>query len=132
MAWKRAGHECSSAPLPSMCNPDPVPAPSEITIYKARHRCFPSISITLSYRIILEFLLQDQEIIPVNVGDHDTCTETAPAKPGIGAFVERLLKTRRKQDETDFRKNARNSNHRPSGLERPETQTNCGSKKHQW
>jgi len=31
-----------------------------------------SVSINLSYRITLELLIQDQEIIPVNVGDHDT------------------------------------------------------------
>jgi proteic killer suppression protein len=31
-----------------------------------------SVSINLSYRITLEFLLNDREIIPVNVGDHDT------------------------------------------------------------
>ena len=31
-----------------------------------------SVSINLSYRITLEFILKDQEIIPVNVGDHDT------------------------------------------------------------
>jgi len=31
-----------------------------------------SVSINLSYRITLEFLLKDQEIIPINVGDHDT------------------------------------------------------------
>ena len=31
-----------------------------------------SVSINLSYRITLEFLLTDREIIPVNVGDHDT------------------------------------------------------------
>jgi len=31
-----------------------------------------SVSINLSYRITLESLLKDQEIIPVNVGDHDT------------------------------------------------------------
>ena len=31
-----------------------------------------SISINLSYRITLEFLIQEQEIIPVNVGDHDS------------------------------------------------------------
>lgn len=30
-----------------------------------------SISLSLSYRITLEFLIQEQEIIPVNVGDHD-------------------------------------------------------------
>ena len=30
-----------------------------------------SISINLSYRTILELLIQDEEIIPVNVGDHD-------------------------------------------------------------
>jgi mRNA-degrading endonuclease YafQ of YafQ-DinJ toxin-antitoxin module len=29
-----------------------------------------SVSINLSYRITLELLIQDQRIIPVNVGDH--------------------------------------------------------------
>ena len=31
-----------------------------------------SASINLSYRITLELLIQGQQIIPVNVGDHDT------------------------------------------------------------
>ena len=31
-----------------------------------------SVSITLSYRITLEFLIEGDEIVPVNVGDHDT------------------------------------------------------------
>jgi toxin HigB-1 len=31
-----------------------------------------SVSINLSYRITFEFLIQDQDIIPINVGDHDT------------------------------------------------------------
>lgn len=30
-----------------------------------------SVSINLSYRITLEFLIRDQVIVPVNVGDHD-------------------------------------------------------------
>lgn len=30
-----------------------------------------SVSVKLSYRITLELLIQDQQIIPVNVGDHD-------------------------------------------------------------
>ena len=30
-----------------------------------------SVSINLSYRITLELLIQDEEIILVNVGDHD-------------------------------------------------------------
>ena len=30
-----------------------------------------SVSINLSYRITLELLIQEGEIIPVNVGDHD-------------------------------------------------------------
>ena len=30
-----------------------------------------SVSIKLSYRITLELLIQDEQIIPVNVGDHD-------------------------------------------------------------
>ncbi|WP_310463679.1 hypothetical protein [Sphaerotilus sp.] len=31
-----------------------------------------SVSINLSYRITLELLIVDQEIVLVNVGDHDT------------------------------------------------------------
>ena len=31
-----------------------------------------SVSINLSYRITLELLIQGQQIIPVNVGDHDS------------------------------------------------------------
>ena len=30
-----------------------------------------SVSINLSYRLTLELLIQDQQIIPVNVGGHD-------------------------------------------------------------
>ena len=30
-----------------------------------------SVSINLSYRITLEMLIQDEQIIPVNIGDHD-------------------------------------------------------------
>ncbi len=30
-----------------------------------------SVSINLSYRITLDLLIQDEQIIPVNVGDHD-------------------------------------------------------------
>jgi len=31
-----------------------------------------SVSINLSYRITFEFMIQDQDIILINVGDHDT------------------------------------------------------------
>jgi len=31
-----------------------------------------SVSITLSYRITLEFLITGREIVPIDVGDHDT------------------------------------------------------------
>lgn len=30
-----------------------------------------SVSINVSYRITLELLIQDEQIIPINVGDHD-------------------------------------------------------------
>jgi mRNA-degrading endonuclease YafQ of YafQ-DinJ toxin-antitoxin module len=30
-----------------------------------------SVSINLSYRITLELLITDEQVIPVNVGDHD-------------------------------------------------------------
>lgn len=31
-----------------------------------------SVSINLSYRITLELLIGDRQIVPINVGDHDT------------------------------------------------------------
>lgn len=31
-----------------------------------------SVAINLSYRITLELLIQDEQIIPVNVGDHES------------------------------------------------------------
>ncbi len=31
-----------------------------------------SVSINISYRITLELIIQDEQIIPVNVGDHDS------------------------------------------------------------
>ena len=34
-----------------------------------------SVSINVSYRITLELLIQDEQIIPVNVGDHDAVYE---------------------------------------------------------
>ncbi|KQX99529.1 plasmid stabilization protein [Rhodanobacter sp. Root480] len=30
-----------------------------------------SVSINLSYRITLELIIRDQQIVPINVGDHD-------------------------------------------------------------
>ena len=36
-----------------------------------RLACVHSVSINLRYRITLELLIQDERIIPVNVGDHD-------------------------------------------------------------
>jgi mRNA-degrading endonuclease YafQ of YafQ-DinJ toxin-antitoxin module len=36
-----------------------------------KHESLHLVSINLSYRITLELLIQDEQIIPVNVGDHD-------------------------------------------------------------
>ncbi len=36
-----------------------------------RRQALHSVSINLSCRITLELLIQDEQIIPVNVGDHD-------------------------------------------------------------
>ncbi len=38
---------------------------------RGRLQALHSVSINLSYRITLELLIQDEQIIPVNVGDHD-------------------------------------------------------------
>ncbi|MDP2823097.1 MAG: plasmid stabilization protein [Sulfuritalea sp.] len=38
---------------------------------RGKHEGLHSVSINLSYRITLELLIQDQQIIPVNVVDHD-------------------------------------------------------------
>lgn len=37
-----------------------------------KHKGLHSVSINLSYRITLELLIEDGQIIPINVGDHDT------------------------------------------------------------
>lgn len=37
-----------------------------------------SVSINLSYRITLELMIQDGEIIPINVGDHDAVYQRRP------------------------------------------------------
>ena len=39
--------------------------------FSGRLQGIHSVSINLSYRITLELLIQDQQIIPLNVGDHD-------------------------------------------------------------
>jgi mRNA-degrading endonuclease YafQ of YafQ-DinJ toxin-antitoxin module len=38
---------------------------------QGKHEGLHSVSINVSYRITLELLIQDEQIIPVNVGDHD-------------------------------------------------------------
>ncbi|MDP2788308.1 MAG: plasmid stabilization protein [Pseudomonadota bacterium] len=40
-------------------------------VLSGRHQGLHSVSINLSYRITLEFLIQDERIIPVDVGNHD-------------------------------------------------------------
>lgn len=37
-----------------------------------KHQGVHSVSITLSYRITLELMIRDEQIILVNIGDHDT------------------------------------------------------------
>ena len=36
-----------------------------------KHRGLHSVSINLSYRITIEFVVRERQIIPINVGDHD-------------------------------------------------------------
>ena len=38
---------------------------------QGKHEGLHSLSINLSYRMTLELLIRDGQIIPVNVGDHD-------------------------------------------------------------
>lgn len=38
---------------------------------RGKYEGLHSVSINLSYRITMELLIQDQQIIPVNVGDRD-------------------------------------------------------------
>ena len=49
------------------------PAHPSLRLHPLRGRLdgLHSVSINLSYRITLELLIQDGQIIPVNVGDHD-------------------------------------------------------------
>ena len=34
-------------------------------------RCYHSISITMQYRIVIDFIIQDNKIIPIDIGTHD-------------------------------------------------------------
>ena len=52
--------------LPAANTVEAVEAP-----LRGKHEGLHSVSINLSCRITLELLIQDQQIIPVNVGDHD-------------------------------------------------------------
>ncbi|OYY74338.1 MAG: plasmid stabilization protein [Gammaproteobacteria bacterium 28-57-27] len=38
---------------------------------RGKHEGLHSVSINLSYRITIELLIEDGQIIPINVGDHD-------------------------------------------------------------
>ena len=51
---------------------DPYHPSLRLHALKGRLSGLHSISINLSQRITLELLIQDREIIPVNVGGHDT------------------------------------------------------------
>ena len=67
---------------PELCRPyrktlqllelNPFHASLRLHPLKGRLAGLHSVSINLSYRITLELLIQDQQIILVNVGDHDT------------------------------------------------------------
>ncbi|HVV97224.1 MAG TPA: hypothetical protein VHC92_08805 [Rhodanobacteraceae bacterium] len=39
-----------------------------------------SISINLSYRITIDFIIREKQIVPINVGDHDAVYRRASAK----------------------------------------------------
>ena len=34
-------------------------------------RCCHSISITMKYRVVIDFVIQNNEIIPIDIGTHD-------------------------------------------------------------
>ena len=38
---------------------------------QGKHEAYYSVSITMSYRMIIEFLVVDKEIIPLSIGTHD-------------------------------------------------------------
>ncbi len=44
-----------------------------LRLYKlnGKLRCYYSISITMQYRIVIDFIMQDNEIIPIDIGTHD-------------------------------------------------------------
>ena len=51
--------------------PNPHHPSLRLHALSGRLHALHSVSINLSYRITLEILIQDEQIIPVNVGDHD-------------------------------------------------------------
>lgn len=49
------------------------PQHSSLRLHKLQGKLceFHSISITMEYRIIIDFIIQDEEIIPIDIGTHD-------------------------------------------------------------
>jgi mRNA-degrading endonuclease YafQ of YafQ-DinJ toxin-antitoxin module len=38
---------------------------------KGKLRDYHSVSITMQYRVVIDFIIQDNEIIPIDIGTHD-------------------------------------------------------------
>lgn len=38
---------------------------------KGKLRIYHSVSITMQYRIVIDFIINDNEIIPIDIGTHD-------------------------------------------------------------
>ncbi|MGZ5208331.1 MAG: type II toxin-antitoxin system RelE/ParE family toxin [Sulfuricurvum sp.] len=38
---------------------------------KGKLRDYHSVSITMQYRVVIDFIIQDNEIIPIDIGAHD-------------------------------------------------------------
>jgi len=49
-----------------------VEGEAALSRWRTTRNSFESDSINLSYRITIEFLIEDRTIIPVNVGPHDS------------------------------------------------------------
>jgi addiction module RelE/StbE family toxin len=50
---------------------DPYHPSLRIHKLKGKLRDYHSISITMQYRVVIDFIIQDNEIIPIDIGAHD-------------------------------------------------------------
>ena len=74
LRWLRAHPELRQIYLKTLLLLEANPYHPSLRLHalSGKHQGVHSVSINLSYRITLELMIRDEQIILVNIGDHDT------------------------------------------------------------